>query len=280
MKNAFLAAGALVASALVSACVVPGGFGGSAFKETVEMTRPLSPQGEVRLENTNGSVRVATWDEPRVRIEATKGAPSEAALRDLEVVVEGEGERVDIRSRMPRRGMFGSVGQVQYRLTVPRGASVAVRNVNGAIEVQALDGGLRARTVNGSVEATQVGGEVEAETVNGSVEVQMERVAAGSRNSLGSTNGAVRLTLPRDAAAEVEARTVNGSTRCDFDLADGGRKSRRKLEGRIGAGGARFELRTVNGSASIDRGLSTAETRTIETPREAPPGGLAPAPAR
>jgi hypothetical protein len=269
MKNAFLAAGALVASALVSACVVPGGFGGSAFKETVEVTRPLSPQGEVRLENTNGSVRVATWDEPRVRIEATKGAPSEAALRDLEVVVEGEGERVDIRSRMPRRGMFGSVGQVQYRLTVPRGASVAVRNVNGAIEVQALDGGLRARTVNGSVEATQVGGEVEAETVNGSVEVQMERVAAGSRNSLGSTNG-----------AEVGARTVNGSTRCDFDLADGGRKSRRKLEGRIGAGGARFELRTVNGSASIDRGLSTAETRTIETPREAPPGGLAPAPAR
>lgn len=279
MKNAFLATGALVASALVCGCVVPGGFGGNAFQETVDLSRPLSPQGEVRLENTNGSVRVATWDEPRVRIEATKGAPSEAALRDLEVVVEGEGERVEIRSRMPRRGMFGSVGQVQYRLTVPRGARVALRNVNGAIEVQALDGGLSARTVNGSVEATRAGGEVEAETVNGSVEVQMARVAPGSNNRLGSTNGTVRLTLPRDAAAEVEAKTVNGSTRCDFDLV-GGQKSRRKLEGRIGAGGARFALRTVNGSASIDRGLSTAEARTAETPREAPPAGLAPAPAR
>ena len=41
--------------------------------------------------------------------------------------------------------------------------------------------------------------------------------------------------------AEIEASTVNGGVGCDFDL-DGGRKSRRKLEGRIGTGGARFDL--------------------------------------
>jgi hypothetical protein len=48
---------------------------------------------------------------------------------------------------------------------------------------------------------------------------------------------------------------VNGGVGCDFDL-DGGRKSRRKLEGRIGSGGARFDLGTVNGSVNVDRGLS------------------------
>ncbi len=59
---------------------------------------------------------------------------------------------------------------------------------------------------------------------------------------------------------------MNGSVRCDFELADS-RKSRRKIEGRIAAGGARFELGTVNGSASIDRGLSA---RASAPPAEAP----------
>ena len=84
------------------------------------------------------------------------------------------------------------------------------------------------------------------------------RVEPGSRNSLRATNGSVRVRLPRDAAADVEAHTVNGSVECDFELGSGARVSRRNVEGRIGVGGARFELRTVNGSAHVDRGLSTA----------------------
>ncbi len=75
---------------------------------------------------------------------------------------------------------------------------------------------------------------------------------------------------------------MNGRAHCDFDLA-GGTSSRRKLEGRIGEGGARFELRTVNGSATIDRGLSTASAAGSEAPaRRGAPAEAAPAatPAR
>ena len=72
---------------------------------------------------------------------------------------------------------------------------------------------------------------------------------------LRTTNGSVRLTLPRDANAEIDARTVNGGVGCDFEL-ENGRKSRRRIEGRIGTGGARFDLAAVNGSVNVDRGLS------------------------
>jgi hypothetical protein len=65
---------------------------------------------------------------------------------------------------------------------------------------------------------------------------------------------------------------VNGSVGVDFDLADG-RKSRRKVEGRIGRGGARFELSTVNGSVHLDRGLSSSASRI---PAEARPAAEAP----
>jgi hypothetical protein len=260
-------AGTLASCLALAGCIGPGAFPlGNAHRETVDVSRPLSPNGELTLDNTNGSVRVATWDEPRVRIEATKGAPTRETLREIEVVVEGEGDRVSVRTRQPRRRLFGPGGQVEYRLTVPRGARVLVKTVNGAVELDGVEGGVRASTVNGSVEAARIAGEVDASTVNGSVQVSMARVAAESRNRLASTNGTVRLTLPRGASADVEAGTVNGSAHCDFDLDEGARVGRRKLEGRIAGGGARFELRTVNGSASIDRGLATAEAKASARP--------------
>jgi hypothetical protein len=265
MKRGFLAGVACSAGLLLTGCI--GGDFGTPFQKTVDETRPLAASGEFDLGNTNGSVRITTWDEARVRIEAVKRAGSERALEELKVEITGEGDRLSVRTRHPRPRWMGGAGRVDYRVSVPRGARVRVANVNGRIEVRGVAGALEAQTVNGSVDVTDSGGAVEASAVNGSVEVEMARVDPASRSALSTTNGSVRLTLPRDVGADVTAHTVNGSVSCDFDLADS-HKSRRRLEGRIGAGGARFELGTVNGSARVDRGLSA---KASAPPAEAPP---------
>jgi hypothetical protein len=236
----------------------------------------MSSTGELSLENTNGSIHVATWDEPRIRIEASKTAATRHALEQLEVEIDGEGDRIAIRTRQPHGGFFlHRAAAVEYSVTVPRGARVSVRDVNGRVEIDGVAGRVRASTVNGAIEASNLGSEVEASTTNGSVEVQMARVDPSGRNRLSTTNGSVRLVLPRDVGAEVEAQTVNGAVRCDFDLPADARVSRRKLEGRIGSGGARFELRTVNGSTNIDRGLATAPARAGGPQAEATPAAAA-----
>jgi len=269
MKRGLLAAGLVLAVSGLSGCVA-GGFGAGA-RESIDESRPLSANGELSLQNTNGSVRVATWDEPRVRIEATKTAATRHILERIEVEIEGEGDRVAVRTRQPRGGFFlGQMGGVEYRVTVPRGARVSLRNVNGRVEVDGVAGRVEAQTVNGSVEARHLGGEVTASTTNGSVEVGLDGVDPGGRNRLSTTNGAVRLTLPRDVSAEIAAHTVNGSVHCDFDLSADAHVSRRKIEGRIGSGGARFDIGTVNGSARIDRGLSPAAASAVR-PAEAGP---------
>jgi hypothetical protein len=266
MRRAFHVAGALGLGLVLNGCI--GGDFGAPFRATVDETRPLAATGEFSLENTNGSVRLAAWDEARVRIEAVKRARSERALEDLKVEIEGEGDRVSVRTRYPRPHWMGGAGSVEYRVSVPRGARVRVTNVNGRVEVDGVLGSVHASTVNGSVDLTGVGGALEVSAVNGSVEADVARVDPSGRNELHTTNGSVRLTLPRDTSADVAAHTVNGSVGCDFDLADVS-KSRRKIEGRIGTGGARFELATVNGSAHIDRGLS---------PTSRPPAEATPAP--
>ena len=250
-----LSAGLVLFGALAVSGCVHGDWGGSAFKASLDESRPLAKDGRFSLENTNGRVEVAGWDEARVRIEATKRAGSEHALEELKIEIVGEGDSLRVRTRSPRPRWMGGSGRVDYVIHVPRTARVSVENVNGRVEVSGVAAQVEASTVNGSVEVREAAGEVEASAVNGSVEASLTRVDPEGRSRLHATNGSVRLTLPADANAEIDAGTVNGSVGSDFDL-EGGSKTRRKLAGRIGTGGARFDLGTVNGSVNIDRGLS------------------------
>lgn len=258
MTRGILAGPTLALSLALGGCV--GGDFGTPFRATVDESRPLASGGEFSLENTNGSVRVEAWDEERVRVEATKHARTERDLEELAVEVTGEGDRVAVRTRHPRPRWLGGGGRVDFRVSVPRSARVRVGNVNGRVEVSGVSGPLEASTVNGTVDVSRGAGEVRVSAVNGSVEVALVRVDPAGHSKLGTTNGSVRLTLPRDAQADIEGHTVNGSVGCDFDV-DARTRSRRKLEGRIGGGGARFELGTVNGSVHIERGLSAEATR-------------------
>lgn len=253
--NRLLSAGVVLSGALSLSGCFHGDWNGDRVRETVDETRALAKNGRFSLENTNGRVEVSGWDREEVRVEATKRAGSERALEELKVEIVGEGDEIRVRTRYPRPRFMGGSGRVDYAIRVPRSARVSVENVNGRVEVHGVASQVAAETVNGSVEVRDAVGEVEASAVNGSVEVSMARVDPDGRNRLRTTNGSVRLTLPADVNAEIDAGTVNGGVSCDFDI-DGGRKTRRKLEGRIGSGGARFDLAAVNGSVRIDRGLS------------------------
>jgi hypothetical protein len=269
MKRGWLAAAPATLALFLSGCVA-GDYGlGLGEHETVEETRTLAPNGAFQLENTNGRITVTAWDESRVRIEAEKAASTRSALRDLEVVITGEGDKVSVETRYPHHVFFGRAGRVDYRITVPRTAQVRVRSVNGRVEIDGVAGAVKASTVNGALELTHLGGELEASTVNGSVTASLARLDPRSSNDIDTTNGAVRLTLPSDAGAEIDARTVNGSIHCDFDLSEGGPSGRHRLSGTIGKGGARFQLRTVNGSVHVDRGMTASLTHR---PAEAEPG--------
>jgi putative adhesin len=236
----------------------------SSFSET----RELAKDGRFELENTNGRVEITAWDETKVSIEGTKRARSERALDELRIEISGEKDGVRVQTRYRKALWTLGAGRVDYVVRVPRGARVRVESVNGRVEITGITGEVAASTVNGTLELHDLAGPVDASTVNGTAEVALARVDPSSRNHISTTNGTVRLTLPSDASAEIDARTTNGGIACDFDLADETR-SRRRLEGRIGSGGARFELRTVNGAVNIDRGLSSRAAE--RQPAEAAP---------
>lgn len=162
---------------------------------------------------------------------------------------------------------------VHYEVKVPRRVDLALRTSNGTIYVADIDGAVSLRssngkvvcegingpvdatTSNGSVVCRDIAGPIDARTSNGSVTVE-HPTALGLRSAIScrTSNGSIRVNLPGECSFEIDARTSNGSIRSAFAVEKSGEtNSRKRLAGRVGAGGPVVELRSSNGSISIGR---------------------------
>ena len=247
---------ALVATLVLSAC---GDFpaGPMTARDTVEEVRALAPDGRFELENVNGRITLRTWSRDEVRIEADRAAVTEAMLEDIQVQIEGEGDEVRVKTRFPRqKGWFlgGNRGKVDYEITLPRGATVRLKTVNGPVDVEGLNGDMRVESVNGGLDLADLGGEVRASTVNGSIHADFDHLPGAAHHSFETVNGGIKVALPENAGGRLQAKTVNGSIGCDLPLSDTVKKKRR-LEGRLGPGDGRFDLGTVNGGIDVVLGV-------------------------
>jgi len=155
----------------------------------------------------------------RVRIEAEKHALSSRALERVRVEIDGEGDRVAVRTRVDRGGtFFGRSGKVDYRITLPSRARLELETVNGTVEVDGVTGRMRVECVNGSVRIRRAAGEVTASTVNGAIRARYGPVEPGGRHRFSTTNGSIDVELPEKTGGRLEARTINGRVTCDLPL--------------------------------------------------------------
>ena len=222
----------------------------------------LDPGGRISLENVNGDVVVHGEPGTDVEIVATKRADSREDLERIEIKVAATERsiRVDTEHGKQEGGWFGwnrgNSGSVHYELRVPSDAELdAIETVNGSIEIRGVVAPVTTSTVNGDLEVHGLAGDLRADTVNGSIEATFDALASGQRVNAESVNGSITLVLPGSVGAEVEVETVNGSIDADdFGLeADKGFVGR-SLDGRIGDGGARISVDTVNGAVRIRKG--------------------------
>jgi DUF4097 and DUF4098 domain-containing protein YvlB len=209
----------------------------ASVREHFEQTVAFNPGGVFSIENQNGSIEISVGSEPSVRIEAEKEAKTEDGLRNLEIVVEGSGDRVSVRTRnLSRRGSGG----VSYRVVLPA-AQVMVSTANGEVSVRGIHGRVQAESVNGALRIEDIAGEIEAETTNGSIRASYQTVEGG-RHRFETTNGEVRVYLPGDAGGDLDAETVNGAIEVDFPM-NLTRTSRRHIQWSFGSGGSVFDRR-------------------------------------
>ncbi|MFK7956256.1 MAG: DUF4097 domain-containing protein [Lysobacterales bacterium] len=218
---------------------------------------PLDSNGAISVDNVNGDIEIRAWDESDVQLTYRITGKSEKTLERVKVKVKADASHLRINTvHSKSNSWWGSSdgGSVSYEMKVPMGARLrSVETVNGSIEIVGVSGEVDAETVNGSIEVRGVSSDAKLSTVNGRVEAQLDRLQSDQRVSLESVNGQILVYLPDDADVEIRAETVHGSLRNDFGLPVDKGMVGKDLRGRLGSGGGRLTLDTVNGSISIRR---------------------------
>jgi DUF4097 and DUF4098 domain-containing protein YvlB len=267
------------------------------LRRVTERLIPFAPGGAVSIDDKNGRLTVEGWSRKEVRIQVTRRvrAPSDAKaeelMRELQADVEVRNNRINIRSRFPKRhetiGVLDLLArrnislQIDYYVQVPRETDVELLTTNGEVQARALSGSFEATTTNGDmhvgdlkgtttlatnngvIQINGVSGTTHAQSTNGAIYAEVHDVASKGEITLETTNGNVEAYFPSRLKATLDAVTTNGRISIDYPILRQGVTSGRSIQGTINGGGARITLRTTNGNVDVkklrERGRSRPE---------------------
>ena len=223
------------------------------------------------LSNNAGEVVVRSWDQDKVRIQATHGA------RDTVTA-----ETTDMTLRIRTRSTRGPSGLVDYLITVPKWmpvnlsgtyldatiegttAEVTVETVHGNARVTGGNGSVTVRSIEGIITIDKVSGRVQATTVNEGIRVT---------NSTGeitaeTTNGDI--VIDNAQTSHLEVSTVNGDVTFNGTIRDNGvyRLTTHGGDIRVGLGGATnatIFVRTFQGDFTADFPIQLPDGQTARS---------------
>lgn len=245
-------------------------------EHTEEVSRTFTTSGAAALDLSNiaGRIEVTGGTGSAIRIDAVKrvrhqdAAEGRRLLSALRVEMSQVGNRVEVRTEYPR-GERRFSGQVDYTVTVPASAAVAIKSISGEVILTGISGETRADSVSGDVVVSRCPQLAHARTVSG--DVRVSDVASDAALTLGSVSGSV---IARDVkvrsleagvvsgdvdvsgvtAERIQAKTVSGMIEFGGRLARGGRYEFNAHSGDVRlalSGETGFELTADSFSGSI-----------------------------
>lgn len=213
-------------------------------------TYDLAPGGAVAVTNSSGYIRVTSWNENRVKVDAVKRVGRvgregrerrEEDFSQVEIQVMARPDRIEIRTIYPR--YEGSRVSVDYDLKVPRGvalnslttssgeitisdpvARVTARSASGSISVRETTGDAVLTTTSGNIRADRIGGLLSVNSTSGDLAVNeiastlsarctsCNIVARGVRDDVTARTTSGNIEVER-AGGRVSARATNGSVK-------------------------------------------------------------------
>ncbi len=235
---------------------------------TESHTVALANGANLTVKNTNGRIKVETWD--RAEVAFTGQFKPSSQDEQVKVVFESGPKGLEIRGEYPKqhsgggnyrgavcemdlkvpRNVLARIDTVNGRITLTGlGAKADCRTVNGAIEAQDLNQGLDAETVNGAISLDQVRGAIKASTTNGAISGK-GLDAMGQGVELSTVNGALNVTMAK-LEGSLTATTVNGQVSVNTKGANLVNASKHRVEATFPGSAQALHLSTVNGALVV-----------------------------
>ena len=231
---------------------------GPGSDKTVDVTKGT----RLVLANQAGEVIVRSWDQDKVRIQASHGSRETVSAEITDNTLRIRTQRTGPTSRGPG-------GLVDYQITVPRwmavnltgtyldatiegtAAEVIVETVHGNAKVTGGNGNVSLRSIEGVITVDKASGRVQATTVNEGIRI----TNSSGEISAETTNG--NIFIDNAQTSNLEAFTVNGEVTFNGTIRDNGVYKLGTHNGdiRVGLGGANnatIFVRTFQGDFTAD----------------------------
>jgi hypothetical protein len=235
----------------------------------VNRTLELSPTGRVFVDTYKGSVRVSTWDSPRVEIRARiepdgNCDTNEERVRDTEVRIDSSPDSIRIRSDYDKirrnSGLWGlfqwnceAYPFVHYSLKIPRTASLKIKDYKSEIMVSDLRSDLQIESYKGTMAVTGLDGSLDLETYKGEARIEFTRL--GGKSRMDTYKGDIRISMPRSSRFDLDADFGRrGEFHSDFSLnmnTQGTRGRHERLRSSVNGGGPLLYLKTYKGALRL-----------------------------
>lgn len=217
------------------------------FTDPAEIRHTIGQAGSFSLNNISGDIRVRGADTDEAVVVARSGRGRQEWLPITVRKAQGM-LSIDIEQKGPFFGWGRGRADVEFDVTLPRGARVDVTAVSADIQATGLVGEQSYKTVSGDVALDGVGGRISLTSVSGDVRLEGTQLV---EPRAGTTSGDLEINAPNLRA--IQLRTVSGDAqvRGGFDT------------------GALHTIETVSGDVDIE----SASGLTVEVRKGIDLGG-------
>jgi len=176
----------------------------SSESRSINESRQVKADAEVRIDNLAGTVKVQGWDKNEVRVSGTLGAEVE------KLQIEGGETSLDIKVVLPHHshGDEDCSTCADLQIQVPKGSRIEVSTVSADVEAAGLTGQVQFGTVSGNATVNSSASRISMRTVSGDVTVVGSAKGAGI--DVNSVSGTMRVS---DVDGSVDAENVSGDTK-------------------------------------------------------------------
>ena len=203
--------------------------------ETIDRTVSIGNNGQLKLKNFSGDVRVTGSSGGEVVIHAVRRASRERLDNiKLDISTSGSTVTIEANKRDPDwREKNDNVVETDFDIKVPFGTELDLYSFSGRLEV------------------TGVSGRIDAQTFSGNIELDVTSAKQLQEMDVETFSGDIRARVPPNASGKVEFSSFSGSV--DSDLPISMRSSRRRnVSGEIGTGGGpTLKFHTFSGDLRI-----------------------------
>lgn len=218
-------------------------------EEVVKQEIPLSTQQQLHIDNSNGNIRIKTWQQNNVILKTVKHAPSFEDIDKIIVNVNRNADTISVQTTSADE--INNKYSVDFHVLVPKKMALRLATGNGSIKAKHCEGLIQAHTdvgtidlmhtkekvcananAKGSITVQQAAGPVQATTNNGNISLYETKYSVLAHAAHGSismhctqleptasirltASGSIELRLPHEANARLQATSERGSVVSD-----------------------------------------------------------------